>query len=87
MSENSHLPCLNVHRFTKEYFAEPRRGYGGNVPVVFGALRKSDFEQPFLPAREQFNGKGSFGNGGGSTHQDNILTMVDTLMFVSRCGR
>ena len=53
-------------RFTKEYFAEPRRGYGANVPVVFGALRKSDFEQPFLPAREQFNGTGSFGNGGGS---------------------
>ena len=33
---------------------------------MFGALRKSDFEQPFLPAREQFNGTGSYGNGGES---------------------
>ncbi|KAF0313312.1 Poly(ADP-ribose) glycohydrolase ARH3 [Amphibalanus amphitrite] len=53
-----------ARRFTKEFFAEPRRGYGGSVPAVFGALRKSDFEQPFLPAREQFNGTGSYGNGG-----------------------
>ncbi|XP_037089173.1 ADP-ribose glycohydrolase ARH3-like [Pollicipes pollicipes] len=51
-------------RSVKEYFTEPGRGYGSNVPVVFGNLRKQECEQPFLPAREQFNGRGSFGNGG-----------------------
>jgi len=51
-------------RFTKEYFTEPRRGYGSNVPQVFGNLRKDDYEHPYQPAREQFNGRGSYGNGG-----------------------
>ncbi|XP_069679686.1 ADP-ribosylhydrolase ARH3-like [Periplaneta americana] len=51
-------------RFVKEYFNEPRRGYGQNVIDVFHKLRGRKFDDPFGPAREQFDGTGSFGNGG-----------------------
>ncbi|GLH00525.1 ADP-ribose glycohydrolase ARH3 [Gryllus bimaculatus] len=51
-------------RFTVEYFNEPRRGYGQNVIDVFHKLRAEKFEDPFGPARAQFNGSGSYGNGG-----------------------
>ncbi|KAJ3665049.1 hypothetical protein Zmor_000564 [Zophobas morio] len=50
--------------FVKDYFLEPHRGYGPNVVDVFSKLRKSKFDDIYRPAREQFNGKGSFGNGG-----------------------
>ena len=43
-------------RFVKEYFTDPRRGYGGAVIDVFGKLRKSKFSDPLQPAREQFGG-------------------------------
>ena len=51
--------------FTKEYFRESWRGYGGSVVEVFDKLRKTDFSDPFKPASEQFDGSGSFGNGAG----------------------
>ncbi|XP_008201508.1 ADP-ribosylhydrolase ARH3 isoform X1 [Tribolium castaneum] len=50
--------------FVKEYFSEPHRGYGQNVVEVFNKLRKTKFEDIYKPAKEQFNGSGSFGNGG-----------------------
>ncbi|KAF5289466.1 hypothetical protein FQR65_LT11839 [Abscondita terminalis] len=50
--------------FVKEYFSEPKRGYGQNVVDVFAKLRRSKFEDVFKPAKEQFGGIGSFGNGG-----------------------
>ncbi|GJQ69353.1 hypothetical protein Trydic_g6480 [Trypoxylus dichotomus] len=53
-----------AHLFVKEYFSEPRRGYGQNVVEVFNKLRSSKFEDIYKPAREQFNGTGSYGNGG-----------------------
>ncbi|KAK4882575.1 hypothetical protein RN001_005894 [Aquatica leii] len=50
--------------FVKEYFSEPKRGYGQNVIDVFAKLRRSKFEDVFKPAKEQFGGIGSYGNGG-----------------------
>ncbi|KRT78124.1 hypothetical protein AMK59_7990 [Oryctes borbonicus] len=50
--------------FVKEYFSEPRRGYGQGVTEVFHKLRNSKFQDVYGPAREQFNGTGSYGNGG-----------------------
>ncbi|KAK3885731.1 hypothetical protein Pcinc_010069 [Petrolisthes cinctipes] len=51
-------------RFVKEFYAEPRRGYGSNVVDVFAALRISKFEDVYGPAAWQFGGSGSYGNGG-----------------------
>lgn len=50
-------------RFVREYFQDPRRGYGANVTSVFHKLKGSKFADPFGPAREQFDGLGSLGNG------------------------
>jgi len=51
-------------RFVKEYFTDPRRGYGYHVVDIFHKLRAQKFEDPFGPAKEQFDGAGSYGNGG-----------------------
>ena len=51
-------------RFVSEFFEEPDRGYGGSIADVFNKLKKSGGSDPFLPAKEQFGGQGSFGNGG-----------------------
>ena len=50
-------------RFVDEYFAQPRRGYGGNIIDVFKALKMDDCKDPYGPARLQFAGRGSYGNG------------------------
>ncbi|KAK9505541.1 hypothetical protein O3M35_009568 [Rhynocoris fuscipes] len=50
-------------RFVTEYFKEPRRGYGGSVVEVFKKLKASKLEDVWSPARQQFSGSGSFGNG------------------------
>ncbi|CAI9615753.1 unnamed protein product [Staurois parvus] len=50
-------------RFTKEYFNDPRRGYGAGVIHVFEKLCSGEYSNVFTPAKEQFNGKGSYGNG------------------------
>lgn len=49
--------------FVKEYFNAPTRGYGSGVIDLFHNLKKSKFEDFLMPARRQFNGQGSFGNG------------------------
>ena len=54
-----------ARNFTKEYFRERWRGYGGSVVEVFDKLRKTNFSDPYKPASEQFDGSGSFGNGAG----------------------
>jgi hypothetical protein len=55
-------------RFVEEYFRDKRNavglGYGGHVVQVFHKLRAQKFKDPFGPAKEQFNGAGSYGNGG-----------------------
>ncbi|BES91662.1 poly(ADP-ribose) glycohydrolase [Nesidiocoris tenuis] len=52
-------------RFATEYFQEPRRGYGEAVTRVFRKWRESKMEDVWKPAREQFDGQGSAGNGSG----------------------
>lgn len=47
-----------------EYFKEPKRGYGQNVVDVFYKLKNQKYEDVWRPAREQFDGSGSYGNGG-----------------------
>ncbi|CAH1994390.1 unnamed protein product [Acanthoscelides obtectus] len=50
--------------FVNEYMKEPRRGYGAAIGEVFNKMRLSKFDDVFKPATEQFQGKGSYGNGG-----------------------
>lgn len=54
-----------AERFSKEYFQEPWRGYGGSVVDVFTKQKEQNYANPFKPAAEQFNGSGSYGNGAG----------------------
>lgn len=49
--------------FVEEYFREPLRGYGTGVVKVFERLHSEHHEDVFVPAREQFDGTGSYGNG------------------------
>ncbi|XP_015187423.1 PREDICTED: poly(ADP-ribose) glycohydrolase ARH3-like isoform X2 [Polistes dominula] len=51
-------------RFVKCYYLEPFRGYGPGVITVFHKLRGNKFQDVLHPAKEQFNGQGSWGNGG-----------------------
>ncbi|XP_034188011.1 ADP-ribosylhydrolase ARH3 isoform X2 [Osmia lignaria lignaria] len=51
-------------RFVKSYYQEPKRGYGPAVVTVFQKLRVNKFADIVSPAKEQFNGQGSWGNGG-----------------------
>lgn len=55
---------LCPHRFAEEYKKEPNRGYGMAVVNVFKKLLSPKCSDVFEPARAQFNGKGSYGNGG-----------------------
>ncbi|XP_019874408.2 ADP-ribosylhydrolase ARH3 isoform X2 [Aethina tumida] len=50
--------------FVREFFKEPNRGYGQGVVEVFSKLKDTKCEDPFKPAKEQFDGSGSYGNGG-----------------------
>lgn len=53
-----------ARRFAKEYSASPGRGYGSGVVQVLKKLSCPRLSDVFQPARDQFNGRGSFGNGG-----------------------
>lgn len=64
ISQKSYNATDMAKRFVKEYYAEPKRGYGANVTDVFAALRASKFKDVYGPAAIQFNGRGSYGNGG-----------------------
>lgn len=50
--------------FVDEFWREPNRGYGGNVISVFDALKRENCKNPYGPAERQFDGNGSYGNGG-----------------------
>ena len=52
-----------AEEFANTYSLEPCRGYGGAVCTVFDKLKKETLEDVTLPAREQFGGSGSYGNG------------------------
>ncbi|XP_024943511.1 poly(ADP-ribose) glycohydrolase ARH3 isoform X2 [Cephus cinctus] len=63
--EKRQLDLLDIaKRFVKSYYEEPNRGYGPAVMTVFEKLRANRFSDLFTPAKEQFNGQGSWGNGG-----------------------
>ncbi|RUS81455.1 hypothetical protein EGW08_010795 [Elysia chlorotica] len=51
-------------RFADEYYKEPDRGYGFNVVTVFEGLKNPETKDVYEPARVQFGGSGSYGNGG-----------------------
>jgi poly(ADP-ribose) glycohydrolase ARH3 len=55
---------LHLYRFVSEYSNEQWRGYGANVVTVFEKLKETAFADIYQPAAEQFDGKGSYGNGG-----------------------
>eukprot|EP00095_Tigriopus_kingsejongensis_P002495 snap_masked-scaffold64_size435223-processed-gene-2.12 protein:Tk02495 transcript:snap_masked-scaffold64_size435223-processed-gene-2.12-mRNA-1 annotation:"poly(adp-ribose) glycohydrolase arh3" len=64
MDTQTHLDPQNLaRRFVREYKSEPGRGYGESVAQVFEKLEARQCEDPFGPAREQFGGLGSYGNG------------------------
>lgn len=48
----------------REHSREPMRGYGRDVGTVFKKLQDTDFRDLYGPSSEQFDGRGSFGNGG-----------------------
>lgn len=74
-------------RFVREYVQQSRRGYGANTSQVLQKLRASRFAEVYTPAREQYGGMGSFGNGGAirigpvalycHEHKDGQQMMVD----------
>ncbi|KAF2360533.1 ADP-ribosylation/Crystallin J1 [Trinorchestia longiramus] len=51
-------------KFVGEYYKAPRRGYGENVVKVFATLKATNFKDVWAPAAVQFDGTGSYGNGG-----------------------
>ncbi|CAG2056041.1 unnamed protein product [Timema podura] len=53
----------SCNRFVKEYFGDKNRGYGQQIVEVFHKLRVQKFKDPYGPAKEQFEGTGSYGNG------------------------
>lgn len=61
------LSLLSVaFRFVTEFYSDRKRAntYGQHVVEVFEKLRAQKFSDPTKPASEQFNGSGSYGNGG-----------------------
>lgn len=52
-----------ARNFAKEFFREPSRGYGTGIKTIFEKLKSSKYTDFTQPAREQFYGTGSYGNG------------------------
>uniref|UniRef100_A0A8C5LXF8 ADP-ribosylhydrolase ARH3 n=1 Tax=Leptobrachium leishanense TaxID=445787 RepID=A0A8C5LXF8_9ANUR len=52
-----------AERFAREYKKNPDRGYGMSVIHVFEKLDSGEYNDVFTPAKEQFDGNGSYGNG------------------------
>ncbi|XP_046658501.1 ADP-ribose glycohydrolase ARH3-like isoform X1 [Homalodisca vitripennis] len=77
-------------RFVKEYFNQPKRGYGPGVVEVFHKLKNEKYEDIWRPAKQQFDGSGSFGNGGAMRvapialfYRDNYDKMVEAARQVT----
>jgi poly(ADP-ribose) glycohydrolase ARH3 len=68
------------HRFQDEYFREPNRGYGGNVRTVFEASRDKIYTDIYEGAARQFDGQGSYGNGG-------AMRIVPAALFGYNCDQ
>lgn len=63
LDHNQLIPADLARRFAEDYHAQPRRGYGGNVQGILRELRDSDYRDVLAPAKHQFKGSGSLGNG------------------------
>ncbi|MEQ2293636.1 hypothetical protein AMECASPLE_035610 [Ameca splendens] len=75
-----------ARRFAKEYSASPARGYGSGVIHVLKKLSSPQLVDVYQPARDQFNGRGSFGNGGAMRAAPFALAFPD-LADVKRFAR
>ncbi|KAM4540648.1 ADP-ribosylhydrolase ARH3 [Fundulus diaphanus] len=75
-----------ARRFAKEYSASPGRGYGSGVIQVLKKLASPQLADVYQPARDQFNGRGSFGNGGAMRAAPFALAFPD-LSDVKRFAR
>ncbi|CAB1429856.1 unnamed protein product [Pleuronectes platessa] len=75
-----------ARRFAKEYSASPGRGYGSGVIQVLKKLSSPQLSDVYQPARDQFNGRGSFGNGGAMRAAPFALAFPD-LADVKRFAR
>lgn len=58
------LICFPSLRQVCPRIQDPDRGYGAGVITVFKKLLNPKCRDVYEPARAQFNGKGSYGNGG-----------------------
>ncbi|XP_050047972.1 ADP-ribosylhydrolase ARH3-like isoform X2 [Dermacentor andersoni] len=58
-------PTVVARRFTEDFYqnGEVKHEYGPKVKRVFAALAKEKYEDVYGPAKEQFDGTGSYGNG------------------------
>ncbi|XP_058454260.1 ADP-ribosylhydrolase ARH3-like [Malaya genurostris] len=63
LDPNGFSQKLLAKNFVKEYYKDPKRGYGAAVVDVFAKLRMSKLSDPLGPAQAQFGGTGSYGNG------------------------
>lgn len=63
IQEKGFVQLTTAKEFAREYFQSPNRGYGGAVETVFRRLKGSNFKDILEPARNQFDGMGSYGNG------------------------
>lgn len=70
-----------AYEFSKEFFNEPNRGYGEGVQEVFAKL-KDKIEDFRRPAREQFDGAGSYGNGAAMRISPIALFSKDTATLI-----
>lgn len=50
--------------FVKEYFKNQKRGYGEGISNLFQKWKRNKFEGYMETASDQYNGSGSYGNGG-----------------------
>lgn len=80
-------------RMTEVYYDNPRRGYGKSISAVFYRLKNSQYINPFGPARQQFDGQGSCGNGSAMRispaallgfKDDKVLFEVSTRLFLHK---
>ncbi|XP_034419031.1 ADP-ribose glycohydrolase ARH3 [Cyclopterus lumpus] len=75
-----------ARRFAKEYSMSPGRGYGSGVIQVLKKLSSPQLSDVYQPAKDQFNGRGSFGNGGAMRAAPFALAFPDRD-DVKRCAR
>jgi len=82
----------------KEFTKDPFRGYGANVITVFADLTNENCKEPYGPATRQFNGNGSYGNGGAmrvspaalftvqrTPEEVDVITPVASILYMMLC--